>query len=164
MHEIDHMPALVVGGAANYQIIGRVRIYFNRLPSVDPTKISNWELSPQATAYGASSLPIATLSYTTHRHFSTYFGSTISVFSRAWGSPPANVHDVYECRSQNRNPLFGVDFDPGCKAGPDADSPVQALVAKSVDIDAEKGAQTKTTINELVHNGLSAVVGNRSQV
>jgi hypothetical protein len=151
------------GNAANYQIIGRVRIYFNRLPKVDATQISTWELSPAATAYSNdTSLPIATLAYTTKRHFSTFFGDTKPVFSRAWGSPPANVHDVYECKFKPPGPF--VQFDPDCKAGPDADSPVQALVANSTDVDVQAGWQTKFLIEDLVHDALTGVVAARSEI
>ena len=163
-YEISKMPALMDGNAANYQIIGRVRIYFNRLPKVDATQISAWELSPAATAYSNdTSLPIATLTYTTKRHFSTYFGSSISVFSHAWGSPPLNVHDVYECKF--KSPQFiGPVFDPNCKAGPDADSPVQGLVANSTDVDAQRGSQTKSTVEDLVREALTVVVAARSEI
>jgi hypothetical protein len=86
----------------------------------------------------------------------------MSVFSRAWGSPPANVHDVYECKLKAMTRFGG--FDLNCKAGPDADSPVQALVANSTDIDAARASQTKSTIEDLVHRALVGVITSRSEI
>ena len=86
------------------------------------------------------------------------------MFSHAWGSAPLNIHDVVECENTgSRISPFSI-YDPNCKAGPDGDSPAQALVTKSTNEDAASGSQTKATTEELVHNGLTAVATNGSQV
>jgi hypothetical protein len=154
-YEIRNAPPIFT---YNSQVIATVRLFFNRSPEQEATKISAWEASPAATSFSPSSLPIATMTYTTNRHYSTYFGTALGVFTRAWGSPPANVHDVYECKT---NHPF-MPYDPACKAGPDGDSPVQALVIKSNNVDAAAGAKTRSAVEALVHASLKQVVINRS--
>jgi hypothetical protein len=68
------------------------------------------------------------------------------------------VHDIWECKTNN--PL--LPYDPACKAGPDEDSPVQALVTKSNNVDAAAGAKTRSDVEALVHATLKQVVINRS--
>ena len=156
-YEITHGPPFFT---YNAQVIATVRLFFNRAPATDPTTISAWELSPAGTSFSPSSLPIATMTYTTNRHYSTLFGNALGVYTRAWGSPPANVHDVFECKVSN--PF--IQYDPACKAGPDGDSPVQALVTKSTNVGAAAGANTKLAIQGLVHAVLGTVVQNRSEL
>ncbi len=148
------LPALVVdGNNSNYRIIATVRIFFNKVPAdVAFGKRAEWISGESAAAFSKDSVPIAVYQYKTARHYSTYFGTTVGVFSHAWGSPPLNVHDVYECRMGGAAGV--VVFDPNCKAGPDADSPVQALVTKSVDVDPEGGRKTKAAVEMLVRDAI----------
>jgi hypothetical protein len=160
-YEISRGPVILT---YNAQIVGTVRLFFNRAPEADPTKISAWELTPAATSFSpAISLPIATMTYTTSRHFSTYYGWAKDVYPRAWGSPPANLHDVYECQNPRRWPL---DFNPDCKVGgPNEDSPVQALVTKSTNIvDTGVSGNTKSVVEGLANATLGEVVKDRSMV
>jgi hypothetical protein len=147
-------PALVVDrNNDNYRIIATVRIYFNKVPTdVDSAKSDQWISSDDAAAFSSNSLPVAVLQYKTTRHYSTYFGPSIEVFSRAWGSP-LNVHDVYECRRPGR--IMGLPlYDSSCRVGPDDNSPVQALVAKAVDVDPENGKKTKAVVESLVRTAI----------
>jgi hypothetical protein len=114
---------------------------------VDRNESAEWISSDKAATFSPDSRSIALVQYKTARHYSTYFGSTVSVFSNAWGSPPLNVHDVYECR------IPGT-FDPNCKAGPDDDSPVQALVMKPDIVDVY-GHQTEAVVEKLVRSAMA---------
>jgi hypothetical protein len=138
-------PALIVdGNNANYRIIATVRIYFNKIPKgVDRSESALWISSDNAATFSPDSSSIVVVQYKTAR--STYFGSTVSVFSHAWGSPPLNVHDVYECR---------IPGNLNCKEGPDDDSPVQALVVKPDDVDTENARQTEAAVESLVRSAI----------
>jgi hypothetical protein len=161
-YNISNKPAVrdPANGGSAYQIIGTINIFFNPIPQLSPTQLFSWEASPASTTYSNSSLPIATVSYTTNRHFSLYFGATIPVFSRAWGSPPANVHDVMECEVKGG---FRYSYNPSCKAGPDADSPVHALV-NAANQNPQGEQKTKAAIEGSVGNSLISVVNYRSPV
>jgi hypothetical protein len=154
------------GDPAWFQIKFTLRAYFNPSPKLLDNRISSFELPSNARKFDQrQSLQITQRTLVTKNHYSTYWGTTASIWANAWTGTAVSggEHDVYECFDvvNGRLPTLSAK----CITDPKRWIPRDKFVAESVesltDVDLKR---TNEIVTRGVQTVLASVILNRSTI